>query len=138
MLVELREVQRDSGEDEPHIAALAGARAEEAASETVLLFALLCDRMRDGRLPGPGEAVDPEHGCRFGDVVDRLVGCGDIWVFQVQPKGQIIQQVLSSRRSTFLSSAANFKPRLRSVQEAWNDCESSEQVLSLRDNRVGD
>ena len=129
MLVETCELERNGGEDELHIATLACARAEEAASETVLLFALLCDRMRDGRLPGPGEAVDPEHGHRFGDVVDRLVGCGDICVFQVQPKRQIIQEVLSGRWCTFPSSAANLEPRLRSVQEAWNDCGSSEQVF---------
>ena len=74
-------MQRDSGEDELHVAALAGACTEEAASKAVLFLALFRNRMCDGRLAGTSETVDPEHGHRFGDVVDRLVGFGDICVF---------------------------------------------------------
>ena len=81
VLIETCELERNGGEDELHIAALAGACTEEAASEAVLFLALFRNRMRDGRLPSTSETVDPEHGHRFGDVVDRLVGFGDICVF---------------------------------------------------------
>ena len=81
MHVEFREVQRDSGEDELHIATLAGACTEEAAPEAFLFLALFRNRMRDGRLAGTSEAVDPEHGHRFGDVVDRLLWCSAACVF---------------------------------------------------------
>ena len=81
MLVEARKLERDGGEYELHIAALPSARTKEAGCKTILCLATLRDRVRDGRLPSACESVDPKHGHRSGDIVDRLVRLGGTRVF---------------------------------------------------------
>ena len=79
-IAETSELKGDGWEDKLHIAAVSESCAEEAGPKAVFVLTTLSDHLRDGRLPGPSEAVDPEHGHRFGDVVDRLVRCSDTCV----------------------------------------------------------
>ena len=56
------ELEGEGREDGPKVAPVVGVpRTEEAGSQLPIRETRLCERLGDGRLPRPREAVEPEH-----------------------------------------------------------------------------